>query len=530
MSKAADMAKASVRGGFHVMWGLFVSTIISAVGSIILALLLGESNYGLYAVVLAAPSLIGLFQDLGVNYAVTRYSARLNAENKASQIGSVFLSGFIFKILLGIALSFLCLLLAPYLATSFHRPAIEHLIQLVSFIILAQAVVGTATAAFTGVEKMHLNSIMVVSQAIIKNVLAPLLVFVGFSLYGALIGYTVSFFITALIGILLVWTIYKTLPSLPSKKLEIIKNMKIVLRFGLPLSFGDIISGFLMQFYSFLLAVYVTNNAIIGNYNLATNFMVIITFVATPINTMLLPAFSKLNGDTEQSLLKNVYESSIKYTTLMIMPIIAILMALSGPGVSTIFGHTYSQAPFDISLLAINYVFLAFGQYSTSNLINSQEQASIKIILATVTVAMGVPLGLITVPRYGVLGMLITLIFDGVPSIIISLIFVKKRYNITVNWKSSGKIIFSSAIAAFISYFVIKLPVPSVIQLIIGIAIFLSSYIVMVTLTRAISKLDIANLREITSSLGPIGKLVSALLSIIEKLAIHLSVHKEESH
>ena len=64
MSKAADMAKASVRGGFHVMWGLFASTIISAVGAIILALVLGENNYGLYAVVLAAPTLIWLFQDL----------------------------------------------------------------------------------------------------------------------------------------------------------------------------------------------------------------------------------------------------------------------------------------------------------------------------------------------------------------------------------------------------------------------------------------------------------------------------------
>ncbi len=112
------MAKASVRGGFHVMWGLFVSTIISAVGAIILALVLGENNYGLYAVVLAAPTLIGLFQDLGVNYAVTRYSARLNAENKAAEIRSIFLSGFIFKTLLGLSLSLFCLLLSPYLAVN----------------------------------------------------------------------------------------------------------------------------------------------------------------------------------------------------------------------------------------------------------------------------------------------------------------------------------------------------------------------------------------------------------------------------
>ena len=212
MSKAADMAKASVRGGFHVVWGLLVSTIISALGAIILALVLGENNYGLYAVVLAAPTLIGLFQDLGINYAVIRYSALLSAENKPGQIRSVFLSGFIFKTLLGVTLSLLCLFLSSYLAVNvFHRPLIAPLIQAVSFIILAQALVNTATAAFTGVEKMHINSIMVVSQSIIQTVLAPALVLVGLGLYGAIMGYTVAYLITALIGIFLVWTIYKKL-------------------------------------------------------------------------------------------------------------------------------------------------------------------------------------------------------------------------------------------------------------------------------------------------------------------------------
>ena len=519
MSKAADMAKASVRGGFHIMWGLFVSTIISAVGSIILALVLGESNYGLYAVVLAAPTLIALFQDLGVNYAVTRYSARLNVENKAAEIRSIFLSGFIFKTLLGLSLSLFCLLLAPYLAVSvFHRPLIAPLIQALSFIILGQALVNTATAAFTGVEKMHLNSVMVVSQSILRTLLAPALVLVGLGLYGAVMGYTVAYLITAFIGIFLVWTIYKSLPGLPANKIDVVNNMKVLLRFGLPLSFGDIVGGFLAQFYAFLLAIYVLNNALIGNYNLASNFMVIITFVAQPINTMLFPAFSKLDGDTEQTTLRNVYQASVKYTTLLVMPVIAAMMALAQPGVSTIFGHTYAQAPFYLSLLAINYVFIAFGMYSTSNLINSQEQSSIKLILALVTVGMGVPLGLIIIPRYAVLGLLITLISDGIPSVVIGLIFVKKRYNTTIDWIASGKIILASAVAAFLSYFVVKLPFASIIQLIIGLAIFLSSFIVLIALTRALSRTDIVNLREMSNSLGPLGKIVNMFLTLIEKL------------
>lgn len=501
------------------MWGLVVSTIVSAVGSIILALVLGSSNYGLYGVALAAPTLIFLFQDLGMSYAVVRYSARLKAEGKTAEIRSIFVSGLIFKTLTGLSLSFLCLLIAPYLATDvFHRPLITPLIQIVSFIILANALVSTATAAFTGVEKMHLNSIMLVSQSVIKAILVPALVIVGFSVYGAVVGYTASFLIAALIGLLLVWVIYRSLPSLGTSKLDVTSHIKVLIRFGLPLSFGDIVYGFLTQFYTFLLASYVANNAVIGNYNLASNFVVIILFVSTPINTMLFPAFSKLNADTEQKTLKNVYQSSVKYTTLIVMPVIAAIMALAGPGISTIFGHSYPEAPFDLSVLAINYVFLAFGLYSTINLINSQEQNTIKIILAFISVAVGVPLGIITISRYGVLGLLITIIFDGVPSTIIGLVFIKRRYNTTVDWVSSGKIIFSSALAGLPAYFVIKLPLPSVIQLIIGAAIFLSLFMILIVLTKAIDKFDIVNLREMTRGLGAIGEIVSVFLILIEKL------------
>ena len=97
MSKAEDMAKVSVRGSFHVMWGLVVSTVISAVGTIIIASLLGEENYGLYAIALTAPNLIVLFRDWGVNSAMVRYTAQSKAEDRNGAIRSIFMSGLLFE-------------------------------------------------------------------------------------------------------------------------------------------------------------------------------------------------------------------------------------------------------------------------------------------------------------------------------------------------------------------------------------------------------------------------------------------------
>ena len=90
MSKAGDIAKVSAKGGFNVLWGLVISTIISSVGVIFIARLLGSDLYGLYAIVLTAPNLIMIFRDWGVNSAMIRFTAQYRAEGRAEEVRSTF--------------------------------------------------------------------------------------------------------------------------------------------------------------------------------------------------------------------------------------------------------------------------------------------------------------------------------------------------------------------------------------------------------------------------------------------------------
>ena len=175
--------------------------------------------------------------------------------------------------------------------------------------------------------------------------------------------------IAGLIGLALVWTQYKNLPKLNNVKLEIKAYTKTMLAYGTPLSLSTIISGFQSQYYVFLLPIfYVTNNSAIGNYGIASTFVVLIAFFATPITTMLFPAFSKLNPQKDKETLQNVYQFSIKYASLLVVPVAALVMCLAEPAVSTLFGKTYSTAPLFLALLAIIYIFTAFGSLSTGQL------------------------------------------------------------------------------------------------------------------------------------------------------------------
>ncbi len=521
MSKASEMGKVSAKGSFHLLWGLVISTVISSIATIFIARLLGSDLYGLYQIVLITPLLIGVFRDWGINSAMVRYSAQFRSEDRASEVRSILISGIIFEIVLGIALSAISFALSGYLATNiFHRSAITSLIQIASITILAGGLINAASAAFIGIEKMELNSIMLIIQSTIKTLIMITLVIVGLRTSGAVLGYTIAMIFAGLIGVALVWTQYTKLPKITNFKLEITAYIKLMLSYGTPLSVSAIITGFQGQYYAFLLPIfYVTDNTAIGNYGIASTFVVLIAFFATPITTMLFPAFSKLNPQKDKETLQNVYQFSIKYASLLVVPVAALVMCLAQPAVSTLFGKTYSTAPLFLALLSISYIYPAFGSLTTGNFLNGQGKTTFNLYLTLITAAIGFPMGYILILHFGVLGLIITSLVTAIPSTVISLYWIRKHYELTVDWGSSAKILLSSAVAASLTYFLIlELDFSSLIQLIIGVVFFTFVFLAATLLTQTLNKSDIENLRSMVSGLGIIGKIFNRALNIIEKL------------
>ena len=234
---------------------------------------------------------------------------------------------------------------------------------------------------------------------------------------------------------------------------------------------------------------------------------------------MLFPAFSKLDPKKDKETLKNVFQFSIKYASLLVVPVAALIMCLSEPAISTLFGLAYGAAPLFLALLALTYVYTAFGSLSTGNLINSQGQTTFSLYLTLLTVAIGFPMGFILIMQFGVLGLIIATLTAGLPSMFISLSWIKKHYDVTVDWRSSAKILLSSAITAALTYIIVaQLNFASWIRLIIGVAVFLLILVPTALLTRTITRSDIVNIRGMISGLGPIRGIVNLLLNLIEKL------------
>lgn len=525
MSKASEMARVSAKGGFNLMWGLVASTVISFVGILAITYILGAQNYGLYSIAIVGPSLIATFRDCGVNSAMVKYSAQYNVENK-EKIRSIIVSGLIFEIILGLSLSILSFALSPFIASSLHRPTIVPLIQIASFFILAGALVNTATAAFTGLEIMHYYSFMLIIQSTIKTGLIIGLVLLGFGTLGAITGYTVSALIAGSTGVILVWTIYRLLPKSANSKTEVFSTIKTMLRYGIPVSIATILTGLLTVFSSYILAFYITDNAAIGNYNLAVAFSVLITFFATPVTTMLFPAFSKLDYRKDRETLKNVFQYSVKYASLIVVPVTALVIALAKPGIGFIYHNSYASAPLFLALISVTYLYTALGSLSISNLLLGQGFTRLNMGLSVLQVGVGFPVYFLLISQFGVIGLIASSLTVGLPSLFVGLVIIKKRFGVSVNWLSSAKIVLSSAITSVSTYILIsKIPLTKFLfvsvtlqQLIIGVVAFVIIFILVATITRTIDKDDVASLRQITGSLGPLRRPLRLVLNVVEKM------------
>ena len=522
MDKALQIGKSSVTGSFHLFTGKTISTVIMAVGTLFLGNLMLEGEYGLYTVALIPPLMINLFQDWGVSYAMTKYIAHNRAESQEENIRGIVIGGLLFKLTLGLALSCALMISADYIATSvLNRPEAATLIALASVTIFSDSLLTAAQSSFNGFEKMKLNSITMVAQSITKTIVSPMLVILGYGALGAVLGHTFSLlFAGGIAVIMLYFTLVRSLPKRNnSQQANIVQILKTMLSFGAPLSISVILSGFLVQFYAFVMALYCTD-VMIGNYQIAANFGVLLTFFTFPITTVLFPAFSKLDTKDDPQLLRTLFSFSVKYTAILLVPATMAMMVLSKPLVCALFGQKWTHAPFFLTLYVVTYLFILLGSLIGGPLLQGTGQTTMLLKLALLTLFLGIPLALILIPALGIVGVILSPLVAGMPSLFWGLHWIWRHYKARVDYVSSAKILVASALATAVTYIFINFSITTEwIQIAIGGTIFVTVYILVAPTLGAITPSDIRNLRAMLSGLGPITKLVNIPLTIAEKVA-----------
>ena len=520
LDKALEIGKTSATGSLHLFIGKIASTIILAIGTIILQGIILESDYGLYFLALIPATTFLIFQDWGVGTAIARHCAQFRAANKEADLRKIVIAGLTFEVTTGLFLTALAALTANYLAsTIFGQPTSVILIIIASTTIFSTSIFVVTTNVFIGFERMKLLSLTLLCQAIAQGITAPLLVYFGYGALGAVIGYTLASVAASLVSVILLYfAVMKNLSKVPNNKLDITETLKPLLKYGVPLAIGTILGGLLTQFYSFMTALYVKDLILIGNYKVASNFLVLLGFFSVPITTVLFPAFSKLNPQKEPEIIKTVFASSVKYASLLIVPATMALIVLSNQIVGTLYGAKWSLAPPFMALSFATSLLTVFGSLSLGGLVLALGETRMMLKLNVITLASGVPLAYLLIPSLGITGVILGLLLAGVPSLFVGLYLIWRRYGTKIDYPASARILLASVIATAVIYlFLSVLTAPYWIELGVGLILFMFIYLICSPLIGAVNQTDLNSLRAMFSELGFFSKIIEIPLIIMEK-------------
>jgi O-antigen/teichoic acid export membrane protein len=195
-------------------------------------------------------------------------------------------------------------------------------------------------------------------------------------------------------------------------------------------------------------------DAVVGWYNAAYRLVLVLLFIPTAWSNAIFPVMSKFYVTSRDSL-RFSFERSLKYLTILAIPIGVGTTLLAQRFILLVFGAQYTNSIIALQILVWSSVFI-FMSSSFGNLFNSLNRQIVVTKVVGICSAANVVLNLILIPRYGLVGASITTLFTEFLSLALSLIWSRKIGYSIFNRNSAGivaKVLISSAaMGVFIVY------------------------------------------------------------------------------
>jgi len=507
----------SARGGFFLISGTTFATVIMAIASILIARLLGPELYGQYTITLVAPQLLYLFTDLGIGQGMIKFTASLRTKGETTRIRKIVKCGLLLRTLAGTIIFIINYTFANFFASYFfQRPDLAPYIRIASLSILFQPIFATAASAFVGLDKTEYNALAMNVQAIAKTVISIVLVFFGFSVAGAVIGYTASYIAAATASILiLIYTLRGNGKTENDHK--VLDDLKTLTHYVAPLCISLLLTGFIPIYKNIILAIFAADGEI-GNYKAALNFATLITVLSVPITTALLPAFSKLDSSTGKTI-KTFFKLANKYTAMIVVPITVLIILFSNEIVQTIYGSTYHSASLFLAAYCPVYFLVGMGYLTLASLYNGLGETKTTLEMSLITFLLLITLSPMLTKTCGVLGIIMAFLMANTAGTIYGAYKARRKFQIEFDAGLMIKIYSMSAVSGIPPFLLLQSTlIPRFFNVIIAGLLYLLIYMTLMPLTRIVDTSELQTGTRVMQKIRPLAPLAKPVLGYQQKI------------
>jgi O-antigen/teichoic acid export membrane protein len=292
-----------------------------------------------------------------------------------------------------------------------------------------------------------------------------------------------------------------------------------MLGYGWPVFLSSLIMGLITQYTQFLLPWF-TSNMEIGNYRVAVNVSMILMIINWSIAVPLFPAMSKLDHKNEPEKTRILFTSSIKYSTLFIVPTALLIVLMAKELVFVFFGPNYTLAPAYLSMYVLLHMYVLLGSLSVGNFLLSQADTRAWLKMNLIYASMALPLTFLFIGYWGVPGLILALVVSSAPFYGYGLVLVYRKYGLHPDWFPLIKILFVSLLSAIATYYTLRVITVTneLPHILISIVIFALCYLVFLPLMGAISIKDLDDLSTVMSRMKLTYIIARPLLHFEERL------------
>ncbi|KPQ13235.1 MAG: Membrane protein involved in the export of O-antigen and teichoic acid [Algoriphagus marincola HL-49] len=411
------MAALKIRILKGVFWNslqVLINKSFSFLIKLVLAKILFPEEFGIVGMALVFTSFVEVFNDLGFGAALIQRKIDDLNEN---HFHTAFWTGVVWSLVIYQLMIFV---ISPFAASFYQEPLLLQIIPVLSISVLSSPVNLVHKAQL--MRDMNFKEIAKIENysAVGSGVLSLGLALSGAGVWSLVFNSVATF----LISMPLYFRATKWRPKFIWSQ----EAFKDVFGFGIYTT-GTNFSNNLINKLDYLFIGKFVSASALGAYTLA--FVLTDTFrsqVMSIMNRVMYPVYGKAQEDIES--IKRYYLNVVRYNSLIINPVMAVLFILGEPIINNFFGEKWIETIIPMKIIALSVIFHMMANSNTV-LIRGMGKSKLEFFIQLFkAIFVFLPAISIGVYYYGIIGAAYAVLFNKIVSVIIAQYFLKKLINL----------------------------------------------------------------------------------------------------
>jgi len=475
------------KGAIIVFLGMFFGRALTYL-YVALVARLGSTEYGLLSLGFAFVSFLSIFSILGLRTGVIRYVSFYKGKNNQKKIKGTIYSSLKISLPVSLVLMILLFVFAEKISLLvFHNPDLTIVLRIFSLAIPFLSLSSIFIGGIIGFQKIKYQ---VLSKEIIENIvkliLTFVLIYIGFGLFGAIIGYVIAIMGTAIFSF---YFLQKKVFPFFKTKLKPVLITKELFYYSFPLTFVGVLA-LIIKWTDVLMIGYYRTTSDVGIYNVALPTANLLVLVPTALMVLFMPIITELYSKRKLKDILLLSKVISKWIFFVNLPIFLLIFLFSKQILNLMFGFEYTQASGVLLILIFGYMIFSLSHIYGA-ILNTIKKTKIVFYISLIVTIVNVILNYTLIPKIGMFGGAIATSSSLILMVLLSLIVVYKLTKIQILKLNYFKAIIAGLISVLIVYCISLLfHSHSIFLLIIFGLLFLGIYFVFLVLFKSLDEID----------------------------------------